>query len=78
LLKSAKIVSGHYPRKGVGTALMNIIHSEAQYLNIPHLTSDMSKTAQPFFDRFEFVVVEHRKRILRGIEVPNALMWKNL
>jgi putative acetyltransferase len=71
-------VSGNHPRKGVGKALMNVIHSEAKRLSIAELTSDVSQTAQPFFERFGFVVVEKRKPVIRGIEIPNALMRKGL
>jgi putative acetyltransferase len=71
-------VSGDYPRKGVGRALMNAIHSESNRLSITELTSNVSQTAQPFFERFGFVVVEQRKPVIRGVEVPNALMRKGL
>ena len=71
-------VSGHHPRKGVGKALMQVLHSEAELLSITELTSNVSRTAQPFFERFGFVIVEQRKPIIRGVEVPNALMRKGL
>jgi putative acetyltransferase len=71
-------VSGNHPRKGVGKALMQVIHSEAELLHIAELTSNVSRTAQPFFERFGFVVVEQRKSVIRGVEVPNALMRKGL
>ena len=71
-------VSGNHPRKGVGKALMQVIHSEADLLPITELTSNVSRTAQPFFERFGFVVVEQRKSVIRGVEVPNALMRKGL
>jgi putative acetyltransferase len=65
-------VSGNHPRKGVGKALMKVIHSEAKFLLITELTSNVSRTAQPFFEKFGFVVVEQKKPIIRGVEVPNA------
>jgi putative acetyltransferase len=71
-------VSGHHPRQGVGKALMQVIHNEAERWSIKELTSDVSLTAQPFFERFGFMVIEQRKPVVRGIEVPNALMRKNL
>ena len=70
-------VSGKHPRKGIGGALMEAIEAEADRLDIAELTSDVSRTAQPFFERFGFVVVELRKPVIRGVEVPNALMRKN-
>lgn len=71
-------VSGHYPRQGIGKALMESIHSEAKRLNITELTANVSRTAQPFFERFGFIVVEQRKPVIRGVEVQNALMRKSL
>ncbi len=71
-------VSGHHSRQGVGKALMQVIHSEAKRLSITELTSNVSQTAQPFFERFGFVVVEQRKSVIRGVELRNALMRKGL
>jgi putative acetyltransferase len=71
-------VSGNHPRQGVGKALMQVIHSEAKRLNITELTSDVSQTAQPFFERFGFVIVERKTVLIRGVELQNALMRKGL
>jgi putative acetyltransferase len=71
-------VSDNHPRKGVGRALMEAIHIESKRLSITELTSNMSQTAQPFFERFGFVIVEHRKSVIRGVELRNALMRKGL
>lgn len=69
-------VSGNHPRKGIGGALMQAIEVEAGRVNIAELTSDVSRTAQLFFEKFGFVVVELRKPVICGVEVPNALMRK--
>ncbi len=69
-------VSGRHPRQGIGRALMNVIETEALRLGITELTSDVSRTAQPFFERFGFVVIERRVPVIRGVQVPNALMRK--
>jgi putative acetyltransferase len=69
-------VSGRHPRQGIGRALMAALESEASRLLLTKLTSDVSKTAQPFFEHFGFRVVEQRFPVIRGIEVPNALMLK--
>jgi putative acetyltransferase len=71
-------VSGHYSRQGIGKALMQFIHSEAKRLNTTELTSNVSQTAQPFFERFGFVVVERKNPVIRGVELRNALMRKEL
>ena len=67
-------VSGPFARTGIGTMLMNRIHQTASAQGISVLTSDVSRTAQPFFAQFGFVVVDQRAPVLRGVTVPNALM----
>ena len=44
-------VSGAHPRKGIGSLLMRRILKEAQVLGIATLTSNVSRTAQPFFEK---------------------------
>jgi putative acetyltransferase len=71
-------VSGKHPRAGIGSILMNRILAEAASLNLSSLTSHVSRTAQPFFAKFGFVVVEHLYPEVRGVVVPNALMRRNV
>ncbi|MHC2148671.1 GNAT family N-acetyltransferase [Pseudomonas sp. 210_17 TE3656] len=71
-------VSGTHPRQGIGTLLMNRIHKEARLLGIYELTSDVSKTAEPFFELHGFHVVRRGFPIRRGVTLQNALMRKNL
>jgi putative acetyltransferase len=71
-------VSGPCARQGIGTKLMQRIHEAAQVKGMRVLKSDVSRTAQPFFTRFGFEVVEERQRIVRGVAIPNALMEKRL
>jgi putative acetyltransferase len=67
-------VSGKHPRVGIGSLLMNRILEEGASLSVSSLTSNVSRTAQPFFAKFGFVVVEQRNPEVRGVVVPNALM----
>jgi putative acetyltransferase len=67
-------VSGNYSRQGIGTMLMKHLVNEASAQGMPELTSDVSRTAQPFYEKFGFEVVEHRLPVARGVEIPNALM----
>jgi len=67
-------VSGAHPRRGLGTLLMNHILREARLLGLSELTSDVSRTAQGFYERFGFAVVEQREPVVRGVVIPNALM----
>jgi putative acetyltransferase len=71
-------VSRPVARKGVGTALMNYIHEVADAKKIEALSSNVSRTAQPFFRRFGFVIIEQRSPKIRGVIVPNAFMNKTL
>jgi len=71
-------VSGDHPRRGIGSLLMTRIIEEANALCIPELTSDVSRTAQPFFAKFGFAIVEQRRPEVRGVVVPNALMSRQL
>lgn len=71
-------VSGAHPRRGIGTLLMARIHEEARSLRLTELTSDVSKTAEPFFLRHGFQVVERRFPVRRGVTLENAFMRKPL
>lgn len=67
-------VAGNYARCGVGTALMHHILSEARAAGMPELTADVSRTAQPLFEKFGFAMVEQRQVERRGVVIPNAFM----
>lgn len=67
-------VAGPHARAGIGSRLMSHIQQAARCRGIGRLTSDVSRTAQPFYARFGFVVLEHRTPVIAGITVPNALM----
>lgn len=69
-------VSGEYGGMGAGAMLMNRLLKEAARLGLQELTSDVSKTAQPFFARYGFEVVEQRTPIRNGVVLSNALMRK--
>lgn len=71
-------VSGKHPRRGIGSLLMRRILAEANALGVSSLTSHVSRTAQPFFARFGFVVKERRYPEIRGVVVPNAFMCRTL
>lgn len=71
-------VSGTHTRQGIGTLLMSRIHEEAGFLGIDELTSDVSLTAEPFFELHGFHVVRRGFPVRRGVTLQNALMQKNL
>jgi putative acetyltransferase len=53
---------------------MQHILQEARMRGLPELTSDVSRTAQGFYQKFGFRVVEQRSPVRGGIVIPNALM----
>lgn len=67
-------VSGHYSRQGIGSALMTRLLEKASRLGLAEITSDVSHTARPFFEKFGFVVVEQLTREVGGVEITNVLM----
>jgi putative acetyltransferase len=71
-------VSGKHPRCGIGSLLMRRILAEATSIGVSSLAAHVSRTAQPFFERFGFVVKEQRCPVVRGVVVPNALMCRSL
>ena len=71
-------VSAPFARQGVGSKLMHRIFDEAALKGINVLTSNVSITAQPFFKRWGFSIVEERRPAVRGVVIPNAFMRKEL
>ena len=71
-------VCGTNARRGVGRILMDRIHARAHELKLTRLFSDVSRTAQPFFERFGFLVLEHKTVVVGGVSLPNARMTKDL
>ena len=72
-------VSGTHARRGIGSLLMKHLLGEAKALGLSELSSDVSRTAQPFYEKFGFVVIEQRRPERRGVIIPNALMkrWRH-
>jgi len=71
-------VAGSHGGRGVGRALMSRIHEGARALKLAQLSSDVSLTAEPFFRRFGFRVVERRVVETAGVRLRNARMVKDL
>ena len=71
-------VSAAGARRGVGRALMQRIHARAAELQLPQLFADVSLTAEPFFERFGFRLVERKLAEVRGARLQNARMLKDL
>lgn len=71
-------VSGRHQREGAGRLLMEHIHRTAYARRIAALSADVSRTAQPFFEHFGFLLVEQRAPLIRGVPLQNAFMCKRL
>lgn len=71
-------VEANYGGMGVGSALMNHLHLNARERGIDNLRAEVSLTAQPFFERYGFVVVRRQQVDLRGVKLDNAVMAKAL
>ena len=57
---------------------MKALHARAAELGLVRLFSDVSLTAEPFFERFGFSVVERKSVLIGKIPLPNARMEKLL
>jgi len=71
-------VAGKYARRGVGRLLMERLHARAAELGLVRLFSDVSLTAEPFFEHFGFRVVERKHAVSGQVSLPNARMEKAL
>ena len=65
-------------KQGIGGLLMRRIHERAAELCIAVLTSEVSRTAQPFYRHFGFEIVDHHSNVVRGVELQYAAMRKVL
>lgn len=71
-------VSGFKPKLGIGSLLMNRILQDAKLLRLEKITADVSKTAESFFTRYDFVMLERRSLVRRGVVLQNVAMHKLL
>lgn len=65
-----------YQGRGVASALVNELLSNAISNNLSVVTSDVSITAKPFFEQNGFKVIKPQKVIINGIELLNYKMTK--
>lgn len=67
-----------HQRQGIAQQLLDGIEAEARDLNQNVLTSDVSKTALPFFYNNGFTVLEEQKNKRKEVEIINYKMIKQL
>ncbi|SIS79320.1 Acetyltransferase, GNAT family [Chryseobacterium ureilyticum] len=63
---------------GIASLLYNLIEKEAIKQNNLSLTADVSKTAKPFFKRMGFHVISEQTVHVKGVDLINYKMQKNL
>lgn len=71
-------VSPRFGRSGVGTALMQRILQAARACGVTELSSNVSITARPLFERHGFTVVTPQTVTVRGVEFTNYRMRRPL
>ena len=67
-----------HQRQGIAQQLLNGIETEARRLKQTTLTSDVSKTARPFFEKNDFKVLTEQIVNKKGIDLINYKMTKTL
>lgn len=63
--------------RGVGSAMMAAILSEAERLGVSRLFAEVSITAKPFFERHGFVVLAEQQVAVRGVTLANYRMERH-
>lgn len=71
-------VSGDFPGRGVGSALMRHLHEVATRRGLPQLSAHVSLPAEGFFARHGFLVDGRQEVLAGGIPMTNARMSKSL
>lgn len=67
-----------HQREGIAKKLYAEIESIAKKQGQTELTSDVSKTAKPFFEKVGFVVVKEQQVMIDDIELTNFKMTKKI
>ncbi|MFH7012174.1 GNAT family N-acetyltransferase [Flavobacterium sp. FlaQc-52] len=67
-----------FQRQGIANNLLTRLELEAKKRSSKTITSDISITAKPFFEKKGFMVKAKQKNIKSGVELINYKMEKNL
>lgn len=67
-----------YQRQGIATKLYYEIEQVAQKAGETTITSEVSKTAKNFFEKIGFKVLKEQNINIKGVEITNYKMIKNL
>jgi putative acetyltransferase len=64
--------------QGIAFKLYSAVEDEARKQQISTITSDVSKTAKPFFEKMGFTTVAEQSVVMQGIKLTNYKMTKEL
>ncbi|WP_343588741.1 GNAT family N-acetyltransferase [Flavobacterium sp.] len=67
-----------FQRQGIADKIINKLEFEAKKNHSKFITSDVSITAKPFFEKKGYIVKAEQKNILKGVEIINYKMEKVL
>ncbi len=67
-----------YQRVGVGSLLLSAVEKKAREYGVSEITSEVSLTARPFFEKRGYEVVKVQKRRANRLELTNFVMRKRL
>ncbi len=67
-----------YQRQGIGSKLLTHIENTAKSRGIKRLYAEVSITAKPFFQHWQFTIVREQEVERRGIKFKNYVMEKYL
>jgi putative acetyltransferase len=71
-------VSGQFSGRGVGSALIGHIHQAAAQRKISGLSAHVSLSAESFFGKHGFSIVQRQSVMVNGVSMDNALMSRKL
>jgi len=63
-----------YLRQGVANRIYQELERESKRCGYSKMTSDVSKTARPFFEKKGFKVIRKNKKEINGVEISNFHM----
>lgn len=71
-------VHKEYQRQGIADVLLHALEAEAIGAKSAIITSDVSKTARPFFEKKGYVVVKEQENVRENVILINYKMKKEL
>jgi len=67
-----------FMRQGIAINLYKALEKESKRKGVSTISSDVSITAKPFFEKIGFISVKENKNVMKGIEIINYQMRKDI